>query len=232
MPDDQVSTQDIAPVEETDRLDTSEELPRRPRRRVLAPIPLALLGVLLVACGFIGGVLVEKGQAGSSATGASGDLAARLAALRGTTGATGRVSTGTSASGAAFSARFGGSGGTGGVTVGQVSYLEGGTLYVESPEGNTVKVTTSAGSTVTKTVPSSVKGIHPGETVVVQGTANSSGTVAASSISVGGTGGLGRGLGALFGGGGTGGGGARGAKNSGAAGNTTGSSEGPVLFGK
>ncbi len=43
-----------------------EELARRPRRRLLGtggnPIPLALLGVLLIACGFIGGVLVEKGQ--------------------------------------------------------------------------------------------------------------------------------------------------------------------------
>ena len=37
----------------------------RPRRRLLSPV-LALLGVLLIACGFIGGVLVEKGETSSS----------------------------------------------------------------------------------------------------------------------------------------------------------------------
>ena len=43
-----------------------DELPPRPRRRLLGaggnPVVLVLLGVLLIACGFIGGVLVEKGQ--------------------------------------------------------------------------------------------------------------------------------------------------------------------------
>jgi hypothetical protein len=90
-------------------------------------------------------------------------------------------------------------------------------------------VTTSAGSTVTKTVKSSIKGIHPGETVVVQGATDSRGTIAAGSISVGGAGGLGRGLGAFLDGGGgpsARSGGARGG-NGGA-----GSNEGPVLFGK
>ena len=70
-----------------------EELPPRPRRRLLGaggnPISLALLGVLLLACGFIGGVLVEKGQTSSSAagSGAAAGLAARFAALRGAGGA-------------------------------------------------------------------------------------------------------------------------------------------------
>jgi hypothetical protein len=51
------------PIAEQDRwLEEDEELPRRPRRRLLRPLPLALLGVLLTACGFIGGVLVEKGE--------------------------------------------------------------------------------------------------------------------------------------------------------------------------
>ena len=60
------------------------ELPPRPRRRLLTPVPLALMGVLAIACGFIGGVLVEKGQNSSSSSGggASG-LASRFAALRG-----------------------------------------------------------------------------------------------------------------------------------------------------
>src|ERR1700746_3923577 len=69
------------PLDQGDEwLEEASELPRRPRRGLLAPIPLALLGVLLAACGFIGGVLVEKGQGSptSSAAGAGG-LAARFA---------------------------------------------------------------------------------------------------------------------------------------------------------
>ena len=68
-------------------------------------------------------------------------------------------------------------------------------------EGNTVKVTTSAGTSVTKTVKSSVKGIHPGETVTVTGATGSNGAVSAESISVGAGA---SGLAALFGGAGSG----------------------------
>src|SRR5271169_3073876 len=66
-------------------LGESEELPRRQRRRLLTPLPLALLAGLLVALGFIGGVLVEKGQnpsSGAAATQGSA-LATRLRALAG-----------------------------------------------------------------------------------------------------------------------------------------------------
>ena len=81
-----------------------EELPRRPRRRLLGaggnPIALALLGVLLIACGFIGGVLIEKGQStSSSSSGAAAGLASRFAALRG--GASGTGTSGASTGGAA-----------------------------------------------------------------------------------------------------------------------------------
>ena len=63
-------------------------------------------------------------------------------------------------------------------------------------EGNTVKVKTSAGTTVNKTVKSSVKGIHPGETVTITGETGSGGSLSAESINVG----SGGGLAALFGG--------------------------------
>ncbi len=123
------------------------ELPRRPRRKLLTPVPLALLGVLLIACGFIGGVLVEKGESSSSSSssGASG-LASRFAALRaGASGASGASAAGArSGAGSAGGGLFGGSsGGAGGFTrptAGTVAYLDGSTLYVTNAEGNTVKV--------------------------------------------------------------------------------------------
>ncbi|HEV3318980.1 MAG TPA: hypothetical protein VG053_04500 [Solirubrobacteraceae bacterium] len=195
-----------------------EELPRRPRRRLLAtPLPLALLGVLLLACGFIAGVLVEKGQTPSSSSGGGvSGLASRFAALRGSGGASGVPAGGT----------FVGGGAGAGATIGQVAYIDGSTLYVTDAEGNTVKVRTSAGSTVTKTVKADVKGIHPGETVVITGATGSGGTIDAESIRVGG--GAGGDLGALFGGSGGAGGEGRGA---GSGGGSSGGGE-PALFGK
>lgn len=185
-----------------------EELPPRPRRRLLAPVPLALLGVLLLVCGFIAGVLVEKGQAPASASGGGGGtgLASRFAALRSAVGG----GFGPSSAGTGIGGGGGGGGGSGGfgarspggasATIGQVAYVKDGTLYVTNAEGNTVKVKTSAASTVTKTVTADVKTIHPGETVIVTGAPGANGAIEAESIRVGGLagGGLG-GLGALFG---------------------------------
>jgi hypothetical protein len=207
-----------------------EELPRRPRRRLLGkggnPLALSLLGVLLIACGFIGGVLIEKGETSSSSPAASGaggasGLASRFAALRG--GASGA---GSSTTGGAAAQSSGGSTGAGAgftrPTSGTVAYLAGSTLYVTNSEGNTVKVKTSAGTTVNKTVKSTVKDIHPGETVTVTGATGSNGAVTAELISAGSSGG---GLSALFGGGA----GSSGAASSGAAGSS--SSGTPALFG-
>jgi hypothetical protein len=212
MPDTQTAIQEEEDQWAEEPLD---ELPFRPRRRLLGaggnPVPLALLGVLLIACGFIGGVLVEKGQTPSS-TGVPAGLASRFAALRGaggsgsstTTGGANSSSTGaagaggSSTAGGGFAGRFGGL--AGGATIGEVSYISGSTLYVVNAEGNTVKVTTSPASAITKTVKADLHGIHPGETVVVRGSKGSGGAVSAESISVGA--GAGGGLSSLFGGGG------------------------------
>jgi len=211
--------------EDDDWQEPEEELPRRPRRRLLTPVPLTLLAVLLTACGFIGGVLVEKSQSsGTSTSAATAGLAARLAALRGA-GATGAPS-GSSGAGSAGSAAgpggagasvFGGS--SAGRVTGQVDYLSGDTLYVTNAEGNTVKVTTSPGTAVTKTVTASVHGIHPGETVTVTGSPGSNGTVGAESIRVGGGG-----LASLFGG-------ASGGSSAGSGTSGSGASSVPNLFG-
>jgi len=213
--------------EENEWLEEPVELPRRPRRRLLSPIPLALLGVLLAACGFIGGVLVEKGQTSSSSSagaGAASSLASRFAALRGGGSTTGAAGASAGASGA-FSGRAGAAAGTGGATSGQVAYLAGNTLYVTTAEGNTVKVTTSAATSVTKTVKASVAGIHPGETVTVTGATGTNGAVSAESIRVGAS--AGGELGALFGAGAGASGKGGGSKGGGG---STGGGE-PALFG-
>lgn len=220
-------TQD-APIE-TDALDYDteevwleepEELPRRPRRKLLGvggnPVAVTLLVVLLLACAFLAGVEVEKGQT-SSGTGAG--LPAGLSALRSRLAAGGTSSSSSSATGssggrfrggaggfpAAAGGGFPGAGGLagGGVTIGEVSFASGDTLYVTSGEGNTVKVTVPAGTNVSKTITTNLHSVHPGETVIVRGSQNKNGSVSASSITVSPSGGSGAGL---FGGSGASGG--------------------------
>src|ERR1035437_2838094 len=90
---------------------------------------------------------------------------------------------------AALAANNSNAGGAGGgftrPTSGQVAYLAGSTLYVTNREGNTVKVATSPATSVTKSVKTTVKAIHPGETVSITGPAASDGTVTAESIGIG-----------------------------------------------
>ncbi|MGA8355056.1 MAG: hypothetical protein WB698_12910 [Solirubrobacteraceae bacterium] len=184
------------PIEQEQWLGDSQELPLRPRRRLLTPLPLALVAALLIACGFIGGALVEKAQTspGSSA-GSSSSFSALRSALGGASGTRGA---GASTSANSFLSRIGG-----GATIGQVAYVHGGTLYVTNAEGNTVKVSTSEASTVSKTVKGTVGQIHPGETVTVIGEKGTGGAIVARSISVGSS--AGDGLGAFLRGGSTGG---------------------------
>ena len=147
-------------------------------------LAMALLGVLLTACGFIGGVLVEKGQSSSSSSPTGVARRPRLALRR----AAGRRRRGCRRwrgcrlrrrifeRGRPASAR---------PTAGQVAYLAGSTLYVTNAEGNTIKVTTSPGTSVSKTVNASRQRHPPGETVTVTGATGANGTVSAESISVG-----------------------------------------------
>jgi hypothetical protein len=199
-------------------LDEPEELPRRPRRKLLGaggdPIALTLFVILLLAIAFFAGVQVEKGQNSSSTSGSLGSglaaLRSRLAgrALSGSSGSSsGGSSTGSSGTGfpsagglpsGAAGAGAGSSGGgflgggglaSAGITAGEVSFANGNTLYVTSSEGNTVKVSAPEGTRVTKTVTTGVSSIHPGDTVVVRGSQNKNGSVSSSSIAISSSGG-------------------------------------------
>jgi hypothetical protein len=206
----------------------AEEPVRRPRRRLATPLPMTLTAILLVACGFIGGVLVQKGQGSAGSSSGGSGLAARFAALRGGSTPGGAARSGGSGIGSTSGATPGTGALTGratgaGTTVGQVAFLKGSTLYVTDTAGNTVEVKAAPGATISKTVSSSVKAIHPGETVLVSGSTGASGTISAQSIRVGAS--ATSGLAGLFGGGASTGG--SGAAPTGA----TGAGE-PSLFGK
>jgi hypothetical protein len=171
-----------------------DELPKRPRRKLLTPPIVSLMLVLFAACGFIGGVLVQKGQGSSGGASASG-----LSGLASRFGASG--ATGTSGGGASsFRSLFGGGAG-GGATIGTVSSIKGNTLYVTETSGNTVAVVTTPESKVTKSESVGAGAIHPGDSVVVDGITTSKGTVTASSVTDSGSSSTsgGGGLASLFG---------------------------------
>jgi hypothetical protein len=192
--------------EEDEATDVWEEqsFTRRPRRRLLTPLTALLFAVLVGAGGFIAGVQVEKGEVSTtSSSGGSGRLASLVS------GAASRSSAG--------GGGFGGAGGT----VGQVANISGSDLYVTETQGNTVKVAASAAQ-ITKQVSTSVKGVHPGDTVIVMGTHLPNGSIQAATVHDSGSTGAGGGLGALFGGSG-------GASTSGS--NSSASGKTPSLFG-
>ena len=164
-------------------------LARRPRAK-LPSLTVVLVVVVVASAGFIGGILVGKHY------GSSGSLASRLGAFAAAeaspSAGTGSGSrTGLGGAGGGFGGARGGLSGTGGTggfaegnaTVGTIKLIDGSTVYVQTTAGDIVQVATSSGTkvTVSSTVP--VKDLQPGETIIVEGSKNSSGGVTATSIS-------------------------------------------------
>lgn len=154
-----------SPLDDGD--DLTAVLTRRPRAK-LPSLTLVLAAIVVASAGFLSGALVGKHYGSSS----SGSLAATFSRLA-----------------ARATASAGGAGGGGGLfgggnaTIGTIKLIDGGTVYVQTAAGDIVQVATSAGTkvTVSSTVP--VKDLQPGETVIVEGSKNSSGAIAATSIS-------------------------------------------------
>jgi hypothetical protein len=160
--------------------DEWDDVPITPRGR-MPRLTKLLLVAAVGALAFAGGVFANRewGHSGSSSSGRNAGGAASasnfLSRLRG--------------NGSGSSNQAGAFGGAG-VTAGQIAYIKGSTLFVTDTSGNVVKVTVPKGLPVTKSVTTTAKGLRPGDTVVVRGQQAADGSVTASSISIGGAGGL------------------------------------------
>jgi hypothetical protein len=181
----------IDPQLATDDAWAGELASARPRRRFLTPPTVTLAIALFAVAGFAVGVQVEKGQLSSSGSGRTGAAAATAAGGRRAGGVgrgAGGTGTGTTGAASAFAAGggFGGAGAAssaaGPVTTGTVESTSGTTLYVQDSSGNTVPVNTTQSTQVTRTVDATPSAIHPGETVVVQGTTGPAGSINAVTI--------------------------------------------------
>lgn len=195
-----------------DTRDISAELAAPPRRKL--PWLTLLLSACVVAAGaFAGGALVEKNHLNGSSGGAARAFQQAVAGRAGgsTAGTGGRTFGGAGGTGTGTGTATGGAGGgtASGVTAGTIKLVDGSTIYVTDAQGNIVKVTTKGTTKVSESKDGKVGDLKPGQSVTVRGTANSSGDIAASTVTEGAlpTGGSGGGFGGFGGGtaGGTGG---------------------------
>ncbi|MEU8267236.1 hypothetical protein AB0B89_08705 [Sphaerisporangium sp. NPDC049002] len=174
--------------------DLDAELAVRPEGRRMSTLTLVLgAGVLLVA-GMLAGIQAQK--AWGSATG--GRQAAVQALLSGNGGQqrTGGARTGYLGQGGQGSGQGGqggqgagggqGQGAFGNVTVGTIKLVDGGKIYLQTPDGGIVTVRTSGDTKVQVTKEGKVKDLKPGSTVIVQGERGGDGTVSATSVNQGG----------------------------------------------
>src|SRR3954452_1780654 len=130
-----------------------ETLPARRRRLAFGRGATALSGVVILALGFIGGVEVQKQQRSASVSAATGAPAAFGGGRGGGFG--GPLS--------------GGSDGSSDVVTGTVANANGRDIYVKDSNGNVTRVKTSSNSTITRNAKAHAASIHPGDTVVIQG---------------------------------------------------------------
>ncbi|MFC1410577.1 hypothetical protein ACEZCY_15070 [Streptacidiphilus sp. N1-12] len=153
-------------AEAPDARDIAAELAAPPRRK-LPWLRLLLVAGMVAGAAFAGGAYYQKNNGTSSAGG---------------------LPTGTRPSGFAG---FGGAGGTGGAatgdsTSGTVKLVDGDTLYLTTSSGSVVKVTTKGTTKITTAKTGTTADLLPGQTVTVEGSTDSSGNVAATTVTQGG----------------------------------------------
>jgi hypothetical protein len=65
---------------------------------------------------------------------------------------------------------------------GTVANKKGRYIYIKDADGNTIRVKTSSNSTISRNAKAQTASIHPGDTVVVQGSKSKNGTVTATRV--------------------------------------------------
>ncbi|WP_052433182.1 hypothetical protein [Streptacidiphilus carbonis] len=169
-------------AEPPDTLDISAELAAPPRRKIPF-ITLLLFAGMIAGLGFAGGAYYEKQNPGTSTAGAAagrtGGAPGGFSAEGGTGGGFGGGAPGGNAGGNS------GSGSSTGSTSGTVKLVDGDTVYLTTGSGSVIKVTTKSSTKVTTTRTSKTTDLTPGQTVTVQGTTDSSGNVAATTVTEG-----------------------------------------------
>ncbi|HEU5107233.1 MAG TPA: hypothetical protein VFT95_01520 [Micromonosporaceae bacterium] len=138
--------------------DLSTEL--KQNKRPVNKLTLGLIAAVVVVAAFFGGIATHAAIADDDPRQAAGPGG-------------GRVFNGPGNGGQGPQARG---------TIGTVEKVEGTDVYVKTPDGRTVKVSTSDSTQVRVTKDGGLSDLQPGQTVAVQGSTGSDGTVSAQTI--------------------------------------------------
>ncbi|MGX7679888.1 DUF5666 domain-containing protein [Jatrophihabitans sp. DSM 45814] len=188
----------VAPdIDWDDANSDADFIPKPPFR--LGTLSIALVGLIIVGVGFLGGVLVQKHHdKGSSATAGRGGAGATFGGTRAAAGGAGAGGFGGQRGGAeGATGGFGGSGGFGTTgtgsggqpgagtaipaVIGTVSSLTGRNMIVQNLGGKKVPVLLAASTVVTAKYGSILK---VGASVAVSGSAAANGLISATSVAV------------------------------------------------
>jgi hypothetical protein len=152
--------------------DVTEDLAAAPPpRRRLPKLTLTLAGIILIMAGFLGGIQANK--AWGSNSGSASSVSSLINAAR--SGRTGTFQ---------FGNRFGGASAPGG-TSGTIKLVDGSTIYVQTAGGTVLIVNTNTNTKISLTKSGTTSDLKAGQTVTVQGTSGSSGTMTATSVTQG-----------------------------------------------
>jgi hypothetical protein len=173
------ATQATAEFDPLDDAEFPDEMPHRPRQRLLTIWSALLVAVLVGAVGFYVGIRVEK----SKNAGSSSSLASAFAGHSSAFGGAGSSGSASLRSRFAAAGGFPRAGGSSNDAVGSVSSRDGNTLYVSETGGNTVKVKLSKSTTITKSESVSSGKIFPGDEVTITGAKTSGGGLTAITVS-------------------------------------------------
>jgi hypothetical protein len=146
----------------------SEELAEAPPRRRRARTTVALAAAVLLIGGFAGGVEIEKRWGSGAATTAAGPAAGILPRAQASAGTAGPAGPGPTTDA--------------GTITGTVKLVDGDTVYITTPQGQTVVVKTSSTTTVATAQGASLKDLTAGSTVSIQGQTGSDGGITATTI--------------------------------------------------
>ena len=164
--------------------DVEQQQPLPGRQRVVNSFTYFLIGAVALLGSFSGGAWFQREHGSANGAAASTNPQTGGLAPSGTaTGGQGRL--GASGGTLPNGGQLGATGPGGGATIGTVKLVDGNNLYVTDQSGNVVKVTTQPGLAVQISKPGTLADLSVGETVIVQGTAGSDGTIAATSIQAG-----------------------------------------------
>jgi hypothetical protein len=160
--------------------DLAAALAARPPKAKLPRVTLALSAAVLICVGFIGGVAIEKNNAGSG-TGRGG--AFNTSAFTGGRGGAGGFGGGFGGTGTGTGTGTGsGTSAAGNAITGTITVVSGNTLYVTSASGTVYTVTLSGTTTIAVAQSGTAADLKAGQSVTIAGTAGTNGDVTATSV--------------------------------------------------